>query len=118
MVYDNLLAYGVPAEWLHDVKTATADGLLALTDHLPAEAAEAVLELAIGGNPRVPKPLDPVLWSIYEHVRSELRARALVTTACFRRSYLRQSPGDLPRLNACIIMLYAIGTAGFEPATP
>lgn len=31
---------------------ATEDSLLALTDHLPAEAAEALLELATGGTPQ------------------------------------------------------------------
>jgi len=51
---DELLGYGVPAEWLADVKSATEDTLLALCDHLPAEAAEALLELATGGKPRVP----------------------------------------------------------------
>ena len=53
---DELLGYGVPAEWLNDVKKATEDTLLALADHLPAEAAEALLELATGGKPRVPQP--------------------------------------------------------------
>ena len=53
---DELLGYGVPLEWLADVKTATEDSLLALADHLPAEAAEALLELATGGKPRVPAP--------------------------------------------------------------
>ena len=38
---DNLLSYGVPAEWLHDVRQATDDTLLTLADHLPSEAAEA-----------------------------------------------------------------------------
>lgn len=51
---DELLGYGVPPEWLDDVKRATEDTLLALADHLPAEAAEALLELATGGKPRVP----------------------------------------------------------------
>ena len=46
---DELLGYGVPTEWLNDVKKADEDTLLALTDHLPAEAAEALLELATGG---------------------------------------------------------------------
>ena len=41
-----LLGYGVPAEWLKDVQRADEDGLLALADHLPAEAAEALLQLA------------------------------------------------------------------------
>ena len=48
-----LLGYGVPAEWLDDVRTANEDTLLALADHLPAEAAEALLELATGGKPQV-----------------------------------------------------------------
>ncbi|MEP7282790.1 MAG: 3'-5' exonuclease [Rubrivivax sp.] len=53
---DELLGYGIPAEWLDDVKQATDATLLALADHLPAEAAEALLELATGGKPRVPAP--------------------------------------------------------------
>jgi len=47
----DLLSYGVPAEWLADVKQATEDSLLTLAEHLPAEAAEALLELATGGKP-------------------------------------------------------------------
>lgn len=53
---DELLSYGVPPEWLTDVKQATEDTLLTLADHLPAEAAEALLELATGGKPRLPTP--------------------------------------------------------------
>jgi len=49
---DELLGFGVPAEWLADVRQATEETVLALADHLPAEAAEAVLELATGGTPR------------------------------------------------------------------
>ena len=50
-----LLNYGVPAEWLDDVKQVTdEDALLALADHLPAEAAEALLELATGCAPERP----------------------------------------------------------------
>jgi superfamily I DNA/RNA helicase/mRNA-degrading endonuclease RelE of RelBE toxin-antitoxin system len=52
---EELLSYGVPVEWLADVKLATEDTLLTLTDHLPAEAAEALLELATGGKPGVPQ---------------------------------------------------------------
>src|SRR5689334_3059314 len=54
---DELLGYGVPAEWLQDVKNATDTTLFALADRLPAEAAEALLELATGGKPRVPPPV-------------------------------------------------------------
>ena len=49
---DELLGYGVPAEWLADVRAATEGTLLTLADHLPGEAAEALLELATGGKPR------------------------------------------------------------------
>ncbi len=47
-----LLGYGVPAEWLADVKKANEDSILDLADHLPSEAAEALLELAVGGKPQ------------------------------------------------------------------
>lgn len=50
-----LLAYGVPQEWLADVKAADEDSLLVLADHLPGEAAEALLELATGGTPVMPE---------------------------------------------------------------
>src|SRR5688572_3718797 len=43
---EELLSYGVPAEWLNDVREATEDSLLPLADRLPGEAAEALLELA------------------------------------------------------------------------
>jgi superfamily I DNA/RNA helicase/mRNA-degrading endonuclease RelE of RelBE toxin-antitoxin system len=53
----DLLSWGVPAEWLPDVRTVSSeDGLLALTDHLPAEASEALVELATGGAPRLSIP--------------------------------------------------------------
>jgi mRNA-degrading endonuclease RelE of RelBE toxin-antitoxin system len=49
---EELLGYGVPAEWLSDVKNVTSDDmLLSLADHLPSEAAEALFELATGGMP-------------------------------------------------------------------
>lgn len=51
-----LLSFGVPAEWLQDVRQATEDTLLILADHLPGEAAEALLELATGGKPRLSQP--------------------------------------------------------------
>ncbi|MGO8940110.1 MAG: UvrD-helicase domain-containing protein, partial [Mycobacterium sp.] len=57
MTDDALMGYGVPAEWLSDVRQATDETLLSMADHLPAEAAEALLELATGGKPRVPQPV-------------------------------------------------------------
>lgn len=57
---DQLLGYGVPEEWMADVlAVATEDALLELADHLPREAAEALLELATGGTPAVPVAAEP-----------------------------------------------------------
>ena len=53
----DLLDYGVPPDWLADVRQADEDRLLDLASHLPAEAAEALLQLATGG----PPPLRPAV---------------------------------------------------------
>lgn len=73
---DELLSYGVPPEWLNDVKLATEDSLLALTDHLPAEAAEALLELATGGKPRIPEVLAERR-SPFDHPDAQRRFRVM-----------------------------------------
>jgi len=51
-----LLSYGVPSEWLDDVRQADDDALLELADHLPGEAAEALLCLATGTTPSIVPP--------------------------------------------------------------
>src|SRR5438132_6993559 len=71
-----LLGYGVPAEWLADVRQATDDTVLALADHLPAEAAEALLELATGGTPHKPRPAPPVA-DPFEHPDARRRFRVV-----------------------------------------
>ena len=71
-----LLAYGVPQDWLADVKAADEDSLLELADHLPGEAAEALLELATGGTPALPevaaKGADP-----FQHPDAQRRFRVM-----------------------------------------
>jgi superfamily I DNA/RNA helicase/mRNA-degrading endonuclease RelE of RelBE toxin-antitoxin system len=54
-----LLTYGVPPEWVAEVLDATEDGLLEIAGHLPAEAAEALLNLATGIRPPVPEHVAP-----------------------------------------------------------
>lgn len=54
---DELLNFGVPKEWISDVRQANEDSLLELVDHLPSEAAEALLELATGGRPQMAPPV-------------------------------------------------------------
>lgn len=52
---EELLSYGVPEDWLDDVRLAAdEDALEALAEHLPAEATEALWELATGGTPVMP----------------------------------------------------------------
>ncbi len=73
---DELLGYGVPAEWLADVRAATEGTLLTLADHLPGEAAEALLELATGGKPRTPQPV-PEKVSPFDHPDAQRRFRVM-----------------------------------------
>ena len=47
-----LLGYGVPVEWLEEVRAADEDSVLELAEHLPSEAAEDLLELAVGRTPQ------------------------------------------------------------------
>jgi len=68
---DDLLGYGVPAEWIKDVRNADEDRLLELVDHLPSEAAEALLELAVGGTPQLVQPL--VVADPFEHPDAQHR---------------------------------------------
>jgi hypothetical protein len=74
-----LLAYGVPLEWLMDVRAADEDSLLELVAHLPSEAAEALLELATGGTPVAAKPTenteDP-----FQHPDAQRRFRVMSDT--------------------------------------
>jgi mRNA-degrading endonuclease RelE of RelBE toxin-antitoxin system len=73
---DELLSYGVPKEWMHDVRQADEDSLLALADHLPGEAAEALLDLATGVMPQV---LQPVTASTgpFDHPDAQRRFRVM-----------------------------------------
>lgn len=71
-----LLGYGVPSEWLTDVKHANEDTLLSLADRLPAEAAEALLELATGGKPQVATPA-PANADPFEHPDAQRRFRVM-----------------------------------------
>lgn len=76
---DVLLSYGVPIDWVADVQKADEDSLLQLTDHLPGEAAEALLELATGGQPQIPTAT-PASTNPFEHPDA-LRRFRLMTDA-------------------------------------
>ena len=82
---DELLGYGVPAEWLDDVKNATDGTLLALCDHMPAEAAEALLELATGGKPRVPQSVVATA-NPFDHPDAQRRFRVMTNVEELQRA--------------------------------
>lgn len=74
---DELLGYGVPSEWMADVRQVVdEDHLLILAERLPAEAAEALLELATGGKPRITPPVAPDT-NPFEHPDAQRRFRVM-----------------------------------------
>lgn len=82
---DQLLGYGVPEEWLGQVREADEDTLLELADHLPGEAAEALLNLAVGVTPEVAQPAvsgaDP-----FDHPDAQRRFRVMHNTEELERA--------------------------------
>ncbi len=74
-----------PTEWLNDVKEVTDETLLALTEHLPAEAAEALLELATGGKPRISQPA-VVAVNPFDHPDAQRRFRVMANVEELRRA--------------------------------
>ena len=73
---DQLMSYGVPPEWLADVKIADEDSVLELATHLPAEAGEALLELAVGKTPQPSLPA-PDVTDPFEHPDALRRFRVM-----------------------------------------
>jgi len=60
-LFDNLrkpelMSFGVPEEWVEDVRQATEDSLFDIIEHLPQEAQEALMKLAVGETPEASKP--------------------------------------------------------------
>lgn len=80
-LFDNLrkfelMAFGVPEEWVNDVRSATEDTLFDLVEHLPHEAMEALLKLAVGEKPQPPEPA-PVEADPFTHPDAQRRFRVL-----------------------------------------
>lgn len=82
---DQLLEYGVPPEWLADVKASDEDSILELSDHLPSEAAEALIEIAVGGTPRPPVVTLPES-NPFDHPDAQRRFRTMVDTEELERA--------------------------------
>ncbi|MEL6468567.1 MAG: 3'-5' exonuclease [Cyanobacteria bacterium J06623_4] len=82
---DDLLGYGIPPEWIEDALTATEDTLFDLAEHLPQEAAEALLELAIGGEPIQPTSIDEAT-SAFDHPDAQRRFRVMTNQEELQRA--------------------------------
>jgi mRNA-degrading endonuclease RelE of RelBE toxin-antitoxin system len=74
---DELLVYGIPKDWLADVRAATEDTIFDIAAHLPGEAAEALLDLAVGEKPTLPEILSPAITSPFEHPDAQRRFRVM-----------------------------------------
>jgi hypothetical protein len=71
-----LMSFGVPEEWVDDVRRADEDTLFDVIKHLPAEAQEFLLKLAVGENPQPPEPV-PASADPFTHPDSQRRFRVL-----------------------------------------
>ncbi len=73
---EDLLGVGVPQDWVADVRQASEDGFFEVADHIPAEAAEALLDYVATGMLRKPEEavtgIDP-----FEHPDAQRRFRVL-----------------------------------------
>lgn len=69
---DDLLTYGVPLDWLDDVRKANEDTLFEICEHLPAEASEALLNLAVGSKP----PMAADVAELFEGIESVAKTSA------------------------------------------
>ena len=80
-LFDNLrkvelMAFGVPEDWVEDVRAATEDTLFDVIAHLPQEAQEALLQLAVGERPEPPVAA-PAAADPFAHPDAQRRFRVL-----------------------------------------
>jgi hypothetical protein len=82
---DLLLGYGVPPEWLDEVRGATEDSLFDIAERLPQEAAEALLNLATGTTPAMPERT-PIEADPFAHPDAQRRFRVLTNVEELERA--------------------------------
>lgn len=91
-----LMALGVPEDWVEDVRAATEDALFDVLTHLPEEAQEALLCLAVGERPQpvVHSDMQPVFFGSaqlsaidpFKHPDAQRRFRVLNDIEELRRA--------------------------------
>jgi hypothetical protein len=80
-----LMSFGVPEEWVDDVRKADEDTLFDIIAHLPQEAQEALLKLAVGERPEAAKPVAPDA-DPFAHPDAQRRFRVLNNADELRRA--------------------------------
>lgn len=80
-----LMAFGVPEDWVEDVRRATEDTLFDVNAHLPQEAQEALLKLAVGERVEPPAP-QPETADPFAHPDAQRRFRVLTNVEELRRA--------------------------------
>lgn len=89
-LFDNLtkmelMSFGVPEEWVNDVRSLTEDTLLEVIGHLPQEAQEALLKLAVGEKPE-PQPMIPPETDPFNHPDAQRRFRVMTNVDELRQA--------------------------------
>lgn len=79
------MAFGVPEDWVDDVRAVTEDTLFDIITHLPQEAQEALLKLAVGERPEPPEPA-PVEADPFAHPDAQCRFRVLTNVEELERA--------------------------------
>jgi hypothetical protein len=82
---DTMLGYGVPTEWLGEVRRANEDTLFDIAERLPQEAAEALLNLATGTAPAMPERA-PIEADPFAHPDAQRRFRVLTNVEELERA--------------------------------
>jgi len=82
---EDLLGVGVPEDWIDDVRNTSEDNFFDLTDHIPAEAAEALLDYAATGVLRKPGAVEPGA-SPFDHPDAQRRFRVLDDVEALERA--------------------------------
>lgn len=90
LLFDNLrkmelMSFGVPEEWVEDVRKADEDTIFDIIGHLPQEAQEALLKLAVGEKPQPPEPT-PASSDAFSHPDAQRRFRVLKNVGELRRA--------------------------------
>jgi hypothetical protein len=71
-----VMAFGIPEDWVDDLRGATEETLFDVLAHLPQEAQEALLKLAVGEKPESPA-LAPAGADPFAHPDAQRRFRIL-----------------------------------------